>query len=113
MEHHASYLATLLTNWFHLARHAWGDFAHGQPLSVLERYDHLFAAVLAALVIVFLAVATRAVLTRIPGPFQQSMEFLLGAVRGMASDNIHHHPDRYVPLIGTLGLFILLNNLFG
>jgi len=113
MEHHASYLATLLTNLLHLARHSWGDFAHGQALSILERYDHLFASVLAALVIVALVLATRIKLSRIPGPFQQTMEFLITFVRNLVSDNIAHHSDRYVPLIGTLGFFILLNNLFG
>jgi len=113
MEHHASYLATLLTNLLHLSRHAWGTFAHGQPLSILERYDHLFAAVLATLVIMAMVLATRIKLSRIPGPFQQTMEFLVGFVRNLVADNVAHHPERYVPLIGTLGLFILLNNLFG
>ncbi len=113
MEHHASYLATFLTNLLHLSRHSWGTFAHGQPLSILERYDHLFAAVLATLVIMAMVLATRIKLSRIPGPFQQTMEFLVGFVRNLVADNVAHHPERYVPLIGTLGLFILLNNLFG
>ena len=117
MEHHASYLATLLTNLLvHLgllSRHPWGTFAHGQAMSILERYDHLFAAVLASLVIVALVLATRVKLSRIPGPFQQTMEFLITFVRNLVGDNVAHHPDQYVPLIGTLGLFILLNNLFG
>lgn len=113
MEHHASYLATLLTWLLGLPRQAWGAFAHGQPLSILERYDHLLAAVLAALVTVAVVLYARRRLERIPGPYQQTMEFLVGFVRGLAADNIHHHPDRYVPLIGTLGFFVLLNNLFG
>jgi len=113
MEHHASYLATLLTNLLHLSRHAWGAFAHGQALSILERYDHLFAALLATLVIMAMVLATRIKLSRIPGPFQQTMEFLVDFVRNLVADNVAHHPERYVPLIGTLGLFILLNNLFG
>jgi F-type H+-transporting ATPase subunit a len=117
MEHHASYLATLLTNLLvHLGvmtRHPWGAFAHGQAMSILERYDHLFAAVLATLVIMAMVLATRIKLSRIPGPFQQTMEFLVSFVRNLVADNVAHHPEHYVPLIGTLGLFILLNNLFG
>jgi len=113
MEHHASYLATLLTNLLHLVRYSDPGFAHGQAMSILERYDHLFAAVLATLVIMALVLATRIKLSRIPGPFQQTMEFLVTFVRNLVSDNIAHHSDHYVPLIGTLGLFILLNNLFG
>ena len=54
MEHHASYLAQFLTWLLHLERHPWGDFAHGMPLSILERFDHLFAAVVAMLVVMVL-----------------------------------------------------------
>jgi F-type H+-transporting ATPase subunit a len=113
MEHHVSGLAVLLTWLFGLARHPWGTFAHGEPLSVLERYDHLLISVLAALVTVALTLAVRFRLARIPGPFQQIMEFAVTFVRSLVSDNVEHHPDRYMPLIGTLGFFILLNNLFG
>jgi len=113
MEHHASFLAVLLTNLLGLARHPWGGFAHGQALSVLERYDHLLISVLAALVTVLLVLLVRARLVRVPGPLQQTMEYLVGFVRTLVSDNVAHHPDRYVPLIGTLGVFVLLNNLFG
>lgn len=113
MEHHASYLATILTEWLHLTRESSGSFAHGQPLSVLERYDHLFALVLAALVSMVIVFLTQRRMARVPGPYQQTMETLVSFVRNMASDNIAHHSDRYVPLIGTLGLVVLLNNLFG
>jgi len=113
MEHHASGLAVLLTWIFGLARHPWGTFAHGAPLSILERYDHLLISSLAALVTVALALAVRYRLARIPGPFQQTMEYLVSFVRSLVSDNVAHEPDRYMPLIGTLGFFILLNNLFG
>lgn len=111
MEHHASYLSWLLTELLHLPRHAWGTFAHGAPLSFLERYDHLFAAVLALLVTILLVSLTKR--ERIPGPFQQCMEFVVKFMRGLVSDNIAHHPERYVSLIGTMGFFVLLNNLFG
>lgn len=111
MEHHASNLAVWLTDLLHLARHSWGTFAGGTPMSVLERFDHLFASVLAFLVTLLIVVLTRR--QRIPGPFQQVMEFLVSFVRGLVGDNVDHHPERYVPLIGTLGVFVLLNNLFG
>lgn len=113
MEHHASFLAVLLTNLLGLARHPWPGFAHGNPLSVLERYDHLLISTLAALVTVLLVLVVRAKLVRIPGPLQQTMEFLVNFVRTLVADNVAHHPERYVPLIGTLGVFVLLNNLFG
>ena len=113
MEHHASLLAFLLTRLLGLARHPWPGFDHGEALSILERYDHLMISVLAALVTVLLVLLVRARLVRVPGPLQQTMEYLVSFVRTLVSDNVAHHPDQYVPLIGTLGFFILLNNLFG
>jgi F-type H+-transporting ATPase subunit a len=113
MEHHASYLATLLTDLLNLPRKAWGTFAHGQELSILERYDHLFAAVLAASVIVTLVLMVRRRLEKVPGPFQQTMEAAVSFVRDLVGENVEHHPEKYGPLVGTLGFFILLNNLFG
>ncbi|MDR1842055.1 MAG: F0F1 ATP synthase subunit A [Holophagales bacterium] len=113
MEHHASYLATLLTNWLGLERHDWGAFAHGQPLSVLERYDHLFAAVLAALTTILLVFLVRLRMTKVPRPYQQVMEYAVTFVRNLVGENVEHHPEKYVPLVGTMGFFVLLNNLFG
>jgi F-type H+-transporting ATPase subunit a len=115
MEHHASYLATLLTDLMGLQRRIWdgGAFAHGQVLSWLERYDHLFAAVLAALTTVFLVWMLRARMSRVPGPFQQIMEMAVSFVRNMVGENVERRPEAYVPLVGTMGFFILLNNLFG
>jgi len=113
MEHHASGLSVLLTFLLGLTRHPWGSFAHGAPLSILERYDHLVISALAALVTMLLVLAVRFRLARIPGPLQQTMEYLVAFVRELVSDNVAHHSERYVPLIGTMGIFILLNNLFG
>lgn len=117
MEHHASALAIFLTDLLVkfglMTRHAWGSFAHGEPLSILERYDHLLAAVLAALVTMLLVTLVRRKMSVIPGPLQQMMELIVSFLREMLSDNIAHHSERYLPLVGTLGFFILLNNLFG
>jgi len=115
MEHHASYLAKLLTDLLHLPRYVWsnGAFAHGQALSVLERYDHLFAALLAALLTVLLVYLLRMRMSKVPGPFQQVMETAISFVRNLVGENIEHHPEKYVPLVGMLGIFILLNNIFG
>lgn len=113
MEHHASALAIALTNLLHLGRHSWGTFAHGQPLSILERFDHLLASVLAALVTILVVALMRRKMRVVPGPLQQVMEFIVSFLREMLSDNIAHHSEKYLPLVGTLGFFILLNNLFG
>jgi len=113
MEHHPSALAIFLTQVLHLARHSWGTFAHGEPLSILERYDHLFASVLAALVTILVVFLVRRRMSLIPGPLQQVAEFAISFLREMLTDNIAHHAERYLPLVGTMGLFIMLNNLFG
>jgi F-type H+-transporting ATPase subunit a len=49
----------------------------------------------------------------IPGPLQQTWEYAATFLRELLSDNIAHHSERYLPLIGTIGIFVLLNNLFG
>lgn len=113
MEHHASALSVLLTWLLHLPQHSDPNFAHGAPLSLLERYDHLFAAVLAALVTMLIVWLVRRKMAVIPGPLQQVMEYAVTFLREMLSDNIAHHSERYLPLVGTIGLFVLLNNLFG
>ena len=113
MEHHASLLAKWLTQLLGLAQHPWPGFAHGMPLSVLERYDHLLNAALAALVTMVITTLVRRRLARIPGPLQQVFEGVVGGLQEMINDNIAHHGDRYLPFIGTMALFVFFNNLFG
>jgi len=48
-----------------------------------------------------------------PGKFQQIMEVAVEFLQTTASEIIGHGSDRYVPLLGTLGLFILISNIFG
>ena len=112
MEHHASFLAKWLTHLLGLHQQVWPGFGHG-PMSVLERYDHLFNATLAALITLLVCFLVSRKLARIPGPLQQVFEFVVGGVQGMIDDNIHHHGEKYLPLIGTFALFIFLNNFFG
>jgi F-type H+-transporting ATPase subunit a len=113
MEHHASLLAKWLTQVFGLTQHAWPGFAHGTPYSVLERYDHLLNATLAALLAMFLTGLVRRGLNRIPGPLQQTFEGVVEGLKGMVNDNIGHHGEKYLPFIGTMALFVFFNNLFG
>src|SRR5271169_28154 len=51
-----------------------------------------------------------------PGATQQCMEMVLTnpmgvGVRDLIHDNIHHGGDQYLPLIGSIGIFILFCNL--
>lgn len=113
MEHHASLLSQWLTHLLHLAQHPWPGFAHGTPMSVLERYDNLLNATLAALLTMLVTGLVRRGLSRVPGPLQQSFETLVGGLRDLIVDSIPHHGERYLPFVGTITLFVLFNNLFG
>lgn len=113
MEHHASELAKFLTDLLHLSRHAWPGFAHGAELSVLERFDHLLNAVLAALCAMAVTGIVRAKMAQVPGGLQQTLEFVVNGLKDLVHSNIHHHPDKYLPFIGTMALFVFFNNMFG
>ena len=113
MEHHASLLAKWLTQVLGLAQHPWPGFSHGAALSILERYDHLLNAALAALLAMLITGLVRKNLARIPGPLQQVFECVVGGLKEMLSDNIGHHSEKYLPFIGTMALFVFFNNLFG
>jgi F-type H+-transporting ATPase subunit a len=66
-------------------------------------------------VLFFLWLKTRISVNR-PGATQQVMELVLTnpmgvGIRDLLRDNIHHGGDEYLPLIGTIGIFILFCNL--
>ena len=49
-----------------------------------------------------------------PGGLQHTMEAIDGFVNGLASETIiGHHPEKFVPYLTVLGLFILICNLIG
>ncbi|HEY6302769.1 MAG TPA: F0F1 ATP synthase subunit A [Terriglobales bacterium] len=64
------------------------------------------------LAIFFVAVRVRLSVER-PGALQQTMEGLDGFVNNLASETISHHPEKFVPFLTVLGLFILICNLIG
>src|ERR1700693_1204168 len=64
------------------------------------------------LTIFFIAVRSRLSVER-PGALQHTMEGLEGFIHGLASKTISHHPEKFVPYLTVLGLFILSCNLIG
>ena len=48
-----------------------------------------------------------------PGKFQHLMELVVEFTRELNHDLIGHGSERYIALVGTLGLFVLLGNLLG
>ncbi len=64
------------------------------------------------LTIFFIAVRSRLSVER-PGGLQHTMEAIYGFFNNLASDTISNHPEKYVPYLTALGLFILCCNLIG
>ncbi|MBY8826537.1 F0F1 ATP synthase subunit A [Hephaestia mangrovi] len=65
-------------------------------------------AIMAALVLGCWAVTRR--LTREPGKPQALMELVVDTIAGQVRETMRGDPDRYLPLIGTLFLFLLVAN---
>jgi F-type H+-transporting ATPase subunit a len=64
------------------------------------------------LTIFFIAVRMRLSVER-PGALQHTMEGIDGFVNNLASETISHHPEKFVPYLTALGMFILCCNLIG
>jgi len=64
------------------------------------------------LTIFFIAVRSRLSVER-PGGLQHTMEAIQETVHGIASETIASHPEKYVPYLTILGIFILSCNLIG
>jgi F-type H+-transporting ATPase subunit a len=70
--------------------------------------------ILVAAIIVFLAKKATANMRVVPGGTQNVMEAYLGGVISMGSDVIGEELARkYLPLVATIGLFVLVSNLIG
>lgn len=87
----------------------WGDKLTGDRAAFL---DPLFSAI-AALVImtVLLRVASRP--TDAPSRFQVAVEMLVDGLYGLVEGAIGPTAHRYTPYLGTLFMFILINNFMG
>jgi F-type H+-transporting ATPase subunit a len=85
---------------------------HPNPAEPIPNY-------IAMQVLVFLLIVVGALILRArlsvekPGKFQHIMEVFLKFTDDMCNDVIGHGGQRYVALIGTLGLFVLICNLLG
>jgi F-type H+-transporting ATPase subunit a len=64
------------------------------------------------LLLLFILVRTR-LSVESPGGLQHIFEGLHGFIEGQSNDVIGHHSERFTPFLMTLGLFILVGNLFG
>lgn len=83
------------------------DSAHAIP-------NYIAMELLAILVLLTLAMVVRSKLSvEQPGTLQQAVEVAVEFTQNMAKEIIGHGSERYVPMLGTLGLLILTCNLLG
>lgn len=75
--------------------------------------DHVAMAWLVILMLGILAYRATRALRDVPGPLQNLMEVTVEIFQGLLESVIGHHGRRYLPLVGSLGLFILFSNLLG
>ncbi|HZR66579.1 MAG TPA: F0F1 ATP synthase subunit A [Terriglobales bacterium] len=81
----------------------------GAPISNAVAMEVL---VVGFLLVVFLIVRSR-LSVESPGGLQHLVEGLHGFIEGQSRDVIGHHSERFTPFLVSLGLFILIGNLFG
>jgi F-type H+-transporting ATPase subunit a len=82
------------------------------PAHPIPDYVAMEVMVILAL-IVALALLRGRLAVENPGNFQQVMEIVVEFTQGLADDIIGHGGRRYVALLGTLGLFVGICNLWG
>lgn len=75
--------------------------------------DHVTYTWLVMLVLIGLTLLATRSIQRIPRGTQNAMEMILEQFLALLDDVVGHEGRRYLPLIATLGLFILASNLLG
>jgi F-type H+-transporting ATPase subunit a len=120
MEQHVSWITQVVNHYFGGIALALLSALHIQPehreMPIPEHVSMSFFVVVAGTLLALL-VKSRLSVER-PGATQQIAELLLTNKEGFGisdilSENAGHHWKQYVPMVGTISIFILLANLFG
>ena len=75
--------------------------------------QHLLLSVLSTLAVLLLLRLLTRNLQTLPSPVQVAAEGIYQAFRSLIDDVIGHEGRRFLPVLGTLGLFIAVSNLLG
>jgi F-type H+-transporting ATPase subunit a len=120
MEEHVSWLTQIINHYLGGAAVALLSALHIQPENPkVPIPEHVAMGLLVLAVGTLLALWVRSRLSvERPGASQQIAEFLLTnplgfGINDVLSENAGHHWEKYVPLVGSLSVFVLLANLFG
>jgi F-type H+-transporting ATPase subunit a len=73
----------------------------------------LMTVVLLLLFVVFFPLAARRFRREHPGGLQNFLEMIVEAFRSLLADIIGHDGKKYLPMVGTLGVYIFVANMFG
>ena len=82
------------------------------PVHPVPNYVAMEILVVVAMVVAAVVLRRRLSVER-PGRFQQLMELVLEFNRNLAEEIIGHGAERHIPILSTLGTFIVLCNLLG
>jgi F-type H+-transporting ATPase subunit a len=118
MEHHVSWITEIVNHYLGGVALALLAALHITPEHPeLPIPEHVVMALVVLIVTTIIALILRSRLSvDNPGSLQQVAEALISnpmgfGVRDLVTENVHHHPDRYVPFIGSIGMFVLVANL--
>ena len=118
MEHHKLWITELLNRLFGkpvaALLNALGIHPH-DPLNPIPNQVAMELVVFLVAVVFVLWLKRRLSVDR-PGAAQQCMEFVLNnpmgvGIKDLLNDNVGHGSEKYLPMIGSIGLFVLLSNL--
>jgi F-type H+-transporting ATPase subunit a len=117
MNEQLNWFAIFLNRWFGNAANALLNAVHVTPSDPLHPIPNFVAATVLVVILAslfFLWLRARISVDR-PGATQQVMEFLLTnssglGIRDLLDQNVDHGARKYLPLVGTVSLFILFSN---
>jgi F-type H+-transporting ATPase subunit a len=120
MEQHVGWITQLVNHYLGPVALALLSALHIDPNNPKTPIpEHLVMSMLVLAVGTLLALLVRSRLSvERPGTTQQIAEFLLTnplgfGINDVLEENAGHHWQKYVPMVGSIALFILLGNLFG
>src|SRR6267378_475951 len=120
MGEHASWITQLVNHYLGGAALALLSALHTRPNNAdLPIPEHVVMGLLVLVMGTLLALWVRSRLSvEKPGASQQVAELLLTnplgfGINDVLEENAGHHWERYVPVVGSVAIFILLSNLFG